>query len=159
MDRRSTGAEPRQHADDGRIQNKINVYCGLALMNANRIADLGPLTLPALFKPGLEDQNTPKVVLPIPRASQVLAPLISNRQSIEKPFGSQLFFVEQLFGPCAQRATQPGVDRYGKTHLGSLDQALRHILVEDLPQQPLSLAAANLERLRYLPREFNQAMI
>ena len=42
---------------------------------------------------------------------------------------------------------------------GTLDQSGRHVLMKDLAQQPLALAAPLLQGTRQSPGEFNHAMV
>jgi len=67
----------------------------------------------------------------------------------------QPVLVEQVFGPVAQRAAQPAVDRYPEAHLGAIEQGARHMLGQHLAQQPLALAATNLVLQRQRPGELD----
>ena len=69
-----------------------------------------------------EHQYTPKRILPIAMPRKVLDPFRSHRPGLSR-IGREPAFVEQVFGPVAQRTAQPGLDGNGKAHLRPLDKA------------------------------------
>ena len=98
-------------------------------------------------------------MLPVALAGQVLVPFLAHRGRLEDAFLAQARFVQQAFGPVTQRTAQPGVDGHRKALLGPLDELTRHVLVQHLPQQPLALAVAQLQRLRQPPGKLHHPVI
>jgi hypothetical protein len=74
--------------DDEPIQF-VTRYRGLRAMPPNS-ASRG---LSLMFKPGLEHEHIPQVILPIHSAGQMLSPDLTDRMRIEESLIAQLFFV------------------------------------------------------------------
>lgn len=67
--------------------------------------------------------------------------------------------VQEMVRPFAQRSAQPVADRNRKSGFGSIDQCLGDISIEDLAQQPFSLAVADFVMEGQSPSEFRQAAV
>ena len=71
--------------------------------------------------------------------------------------------IQQVVGPAAQGAAQPGAKRYGEACLGSLDQLGWHMAIEQLAQGPLAastaLAGADLHGQRETPGDGGHTVV
>src|SRR5204863_6055969 len=52
--------------------------------------------------------------------------------------------VQQRLSPIPKRSPQPRINRHTKTHLGSLQQCFWNVFVQNLTEQPFTLAVSNL---------------
>ena len=71
-------------------------------------------------------------------AGEVGAPEALDRRALQVALALQQSRIEQVFGPGAQGAAQPGTDRHGKADLGALYQRRGHVAVQQLAQGPLA---------------------
>src|SRR5439155_16266050 len=90
---------------------------------------------------------------------QVSGPQPAHGLGTKEPFASQPILVKQVLHPFPQRAAQPGIDGYTKSHLGSLDQVSGDISVEHLPQKVFALAIAEVHGSRQAEGEFYHPMV
>ena len=88
---------------------------------------------------------------PVVSAGKMLLPLFANRRRMKKALTSETGLIEQSLRPIPQRTTQPKGKGHPEAHFRPLDQLLRHILIQDLSQYPLTLSIADLHGKRQTP--------
>ena len=84
--------------------------------------------------PCLKHQQRPDFVIQGGISLKILIPGARNPIRPQDPLPADERGVQQVLGPVAQCARQPGMLRNGKAHFGSLDQFFRDVAVENLPQ-------------------------
>ena len=67
--------------------------------------------------------------------------------------------IEQIVGPSAQRAAQPGANGHGKPCFGAHDQGPRQMAVEQLAQGPFASSIAQFQGQGQLPGQGGNPMI
>src|SRR5262249_55110249 len=75
-----------------------------------------------LGQPCLEHQRVPEGILPVAVAGEVFGPLRPDWVGVEHPFAFEPVFGQEILGPVAQRAADPGGDRDPETHLGAVHE-------------------------------------
>src|SRR6516162_6536330 len=89
----------------------------------------------------------------------MVLPVLSNPGGIEQIGFAQPSFIEKSLRPFAEGAAQPLGERNAKSHLWTVNKVPRHMTVEDLSQQPLTLTTPNLGMARQVPGEFDDPVI
>src|SRR5881394_1733215 len=112
-----------------------------------------------LVEPGLKHQRMPQCYRPIALSGEVFPPSLPQLCGLEESLLPQTRFVQETFGPGTQWAAQPFGNRHGEASLGTFHESRRHILMQNLPQQPFALIPPLLDRRGKAPGEFNHSMI
>src|SRR5438128_313096 len=89
----------------------------------------------------------------------MVVPFSADWSRIEKALSFETIFVEQVYGPIAQRSFQPIADGHTESDLGSLEQIARDIFRQDIAQDPFSGSLLDLKFVRQRPCEFDDAVV
>src|ERR1700682_1546111 len=89
----------------------------------------------------------------------MLLPFLTDGLDLKQIVSGEVSNRKEVFSPRTQRAAQPAINGYAKTHFWSLYQFRRDIFVEHLPENPFAGPIADLEVQRQLPRELHHTMV
>ena len=89
----------------------------------------------------------------------MLNPFLADWLRIEVTLLLQSSLIQQSFGPLAQRAAQPGINRHAESHFGTFDQFSGNVTIKHLTKDPLTLSPPDFILARQTPGEFQCLMV
>src|SRR2546423_12635962 len=89
----------------------------------------------------------------------MLRPFLSDFSNIQKLVPTQLFSGQQIFSPFPQGSSEPATNWDTKTHLRTLHQFPRNVLVKNLPKNPFTCFVPDLQMQRESPSKLNHTMV
>src|SRR6266436_548362 len=115
--------------------------------------------LAGLAPPRLKHQNPPEMVLPGAFPGEMFGPFLANGRPLKESLFSNPPFTKQGVRPLPQRAAQPVIEWNAEAGLHARNQRTRHVLREQLAENPFSLMTAEFRGHGKPPRELDNARI